>query len=162
MANAMAQGISPAVTEPVPELEILRERHDKAQASIHEDAQAKLSRLNQEYLQSLDNLIGQLTRQGKLAHTLAVRAERNRLLSIMAGNAVSKDKAERDGFRLEKSSPASRPMQSNSDYIYLCDLSVISAQADRFVKGGQEKWEVNGKKVRNGCWLGRPARSHMI
>ena len=75
--NATAQNTIPAAADTVPELEILRERHDKAQASIHEDAQAKLSRLNQEYLQSLDNLIGQLTRQGKLAPTLAVRAERN-------------------------------------------------------------------------------------
>jgi hypothetical protein len=132
MGNTMPQGVSPAVTETVPELEILRERHDKAQASIHEDAQAKLRRLNQEYLQSLDNLIGQL------APTLAVRAERNRLLSIMAGDAASKDKAERDGSRQEKPSPVSRPMPRDSDYIYLCDLSVISAQADHqavFVSG---------------------------
>jgi hypothetical protein len=155
MGNTMPQGVSPAVTENVPELEILRERHDKAQAGIHEDAQAKLSRLNQEYLQSLDNLIEQLTRQRKLASTLAVRAERNRLLSIMAGDAV--DKAERDASHQEKPSPVSRPMLRNSDYIYLCDLSVISAQADRFVKGGQEKWEVNGRKVRKGLLAWAPS-----
>ena len=85
-----------------------------------------------------------------------MRAERNRLLSIIAGDAASKDKAQRDDSRLEKSSPASRPLQSNSDYIYLCDLSVISAQADRFVKGGSEKWEVNGKKVRKGLLAWAP------
>ena len=129
VGNATAQDTSPAAT--IPELEALRGRHDKAQESAHEDAQAKLSRLNEEYLQSLDDLIGQLTRQRKLASTLAVRAERNRLLSIMAGNAANKKKAERDGSRLEESSPASRPMLRNTDYIYLCDLSVISAQADR-------------------------------
>jgi NPCBM/NEW2 domain len=150
-------GYKPAATDTVPELEALREQHDRAQGSIHEGAQSKLRRLNEEYLQSLDSLIGQLTREGKIASTLAVRAERNRLLSIMAGNAVSKDKAKRDGFRLEESSPASQPMPSNSDYIYLCDLSVISAQADRFVKGGQEKWEVNGKKVRKGLLAWAPS-----
>jgi hypothetical protein len=74
------------MTETVPELEILREQHDKAQESIHKDAQSKLSRLNQEYLQSLNNLIGRLSRQGKLTPILAVRAERDRLLSIMAGH----------------------------------------------------------------------------
>jgi hypothetical protein len=126
-------------------------------ASIHEEAQEKLSRLNQEYLQSLDNLIGHLTRHGKLAPTLAVRAERNRLLSIIAGDAASKDKAEQDGSRVEKPSPVSRPMPRNSDYIYLCDLSVISAQADRFMKGDQEKWEVNGKKVRKGLLAWAPS-----
>jgi hypothetical protein len=126
-------------------------------ASIHEEAQEKLSRLNQEYLQSLDNLIGHLTRHGKLAPTLAVRAERNRLLSIIAGDAASKDKAERDGSRQEKPSPVSRPMPRDSDYIYLCDLSVISAQADRFMKGDQEKWEVNGKKVRKGLLAWAPS-----
>jgi NPCBM/NEW2 domain len=126
-------------------------------ASIHEEAQEKLSRLNQEYLQSLDNLIGHLTRHGKLAPTLAVRAERNRLLSIIAGDAASKDKAEQDGSRVEKPSPESRPMPRNSDYIYLCDLSVISAQADRFMKGDQEKWEVNGKKVRKGLLAWAPS-----
>jgi hypothetical protein len=96
----------------------------KLRRAFHEDAQAKLSRLNQEYLQSLDNLIEQLTRQRKLASTLAVRAERNRLLSIVAVDAVSKGKVERDDSHQEKPSPVSRPMLGNSDYIYLCDLSV--------------------------------------
>ena len=145
------------MTETVPELQILREQHDKVQEGIHKDARSKLRRLNQEYLQSLNKLIEQLTRQGKLAPALAVRAERNRLLSVMAGDAVSKDSAEQDGSHLEKSSPASRPMPSNSDYIYLCDLSVISAQADRFVKGGQKKREVNGKKVRKGLLAWAPS-----
>ncbi len=144
------------MTETVPELEILREQHDKAQASIQEDAQSKLSRLNQEYLQSLDNLIGQLTRQGKLSPTLAARAERNRLLSIMASDAANKNKVERDGS-LEKQSPVGRPIPPNSDYIYLCDLSVITAQADRFVKGDKEKWEVNGRKVRKGLLAWAPS-----
>jgi hypothetical protein len=60
MGNTIPQGVSSSVTETAPELDMPREGHDKAQASIHEDAQAKLSRLNQEYLQSLDNLIEQL------------------------------------------------------------------------------------------------------
>ena len=82
----------------MPELEILREQYDKAQETIYEDAQAKLRHLNHGYLQSLDDLIGQLTRQGKLESALAVRTEKNRLLSIKhdADDAASKDKADPD------------------------------------------------------------------
>jgi hypothetical protein len=156
MGNATPQDTSPASANTVPELETLREEYGKAHARIHEDALARLNRLNQQYLQSLDNLMGQLTRQNKLDQALAVRAEKNRLLSVAhaSDNATSRDESEPE---LERPSLVSRPKPRNSDYIYLCDLPVVSAQADRFVKGDPEKWDVNERKVRKGLLAWAPS-----
>jgi hypothetical protein len=159
VGNATAQNTTPAAADTVPELEILREEYDKARARIHEDALARLNRLNQQHLQSLDNLIGQLTRQGKLDQALAVRAEKNRLLSVAhaADNTASRDESEPDVSQLERPSLVSRPQLGNSDYIYLCDLPVVSVQAEHFVKGDPEKWEVNKRIVRKGLLAWAPS-----
>ena len=61
------------------ELTALRMQRDKAIAQAQQQAQAKESRINEQYIVSLDTLMSSLTRAGKLDAALAVRDEKTRV-----------------------------------------------------------------------------------
>jgi hypothetical protein len=76
----------------VPELQRLQEQHSKAVAEVEQEASAKIIRINQQYVRSLDTLMQQLTRAGNLDAALAVRDEKNRIAADMGTVALPEAK----------------------------------------------------------------------
>lgn len=64
----------------VPELEKLRTQYAAQAAQIEAEAKARMDRLNQQYIQFLDNLMERLTRDGNPAGAKAVQDEKTRVV----------------------------------------------------------------------------------
>jgi len=75
-------------TEPA-ELTSLRARRDEAVAKVQQDAQAQVTRINEQYAQMLDSLMKQFTLDGNLDAALAVREEKNGKIPQLGQDQVS-------------------------------------------------------------------------